>query len=186
MLPHSSIGGILSLKVLCVRADCSSPQEDRPVHHGCRPFEKRRETRVPARSRTSSPGTHARSIGAGSRGERLPLEETERRVRRCGLRRRWRGAGRPVRTGGGKGGGVTAVVLSLLLGSSGNGSGRVMVHGRDTSHVDTRCQRRCWRVAWARAMPTWPLALQPRSVALDGGGMGRRGGGAQVRRSAQA
>src|SRR5262245_55645030 len=98
--------GMLSLKRLCVMADCRSPQADSAVHQGYRPVEKRRETRVPARSRTSATGTHARSIGAGSRGERLALEQPERRVRRCGLRRKWRGAGRRVMTGGVKGGDV--------------------------------------------------------------------------------
>jgi hypothetical protein len=142
MLPHISIGGILSLKVLCVRADCSSPQEDSAVHHGCRPFEKRGEMRVPARSRASAPGTHEGSIGAGHRRERLALQKTEVRVRRCGLRRKWRGAGRHVTTGGGKGGDAIGVVIGILLGSSGKGSGSVMVRGRDTSHVDMRCQRR--------------------------------------------
>ena len=139
MLPHSSIGGMLWLKLLCVRADCRSPQEDSPVNDRCLPFEKRGETRVPARSLASSPGTHARSIGAGSRGERLPLEETERRVRRCGLRRTWRDAGRPVMTGAGKGGAVIAVAIGMLLGSCGNGSGRVVARGHDDSHVDLRC-----------------------------------------------
>ena len=61
-------------------------------------------------------------------------------------------------TGGGKGGDVIAVVISILLCSSGNGSGSIMVSGRDTSRVDMRCHRRFWRVAWARAMPTCPLA----------------------------
>jgi hypothetical protein len=87
-------------------------------------------------------------------------------------------------TGGGKVGDVTAVVISILLCSSGNGSGRVMASGRDNSQVDMRCQRRFWRVALARAMPTCPLASQPRTIALNSGGIGRRGG-AQVRRSAQ-
>src|SRR5262245_3885934 len=70
--------GILSLKVLCGMAGCRSPQADRAVHHGCRPFEKRGEMRVPARSRTSATGTHERSIGAGSHGERPALESTQR------------------------------------------------------------------------------------------------------------
>jgi hypothetical protein len=87
-------------------------------------------------------------------------------------------------TGGGKVGEVIAVVISILLCSSGNGSGRVMVSGRDTSRVEMRCQRRFWRVALARAMPPCPLASQPRTIALNGRGMGRPGG-AQVRRSAQ-
>jgi hypothetical protein len=176
--------GILSLKVLCVMADCRSPQEDRPVNDRCQPVEKRGETRVPARSRTSSTGTHEWSSGAGGHGERLALEMTERRVRRYGLRRKWRGAGRHVMTGGVKGGDVIAVVIGIHLCSNGNGSGRVMARGRDTSHVDRRCSRRCWRVAWARAMPTCPRATQLRTLALHGRGMGR-GGGAPVRRSAQ-
>jgi hypothetical protein len=50
-------------------------------------------------------------------------------------------------TGGGKVGDVIAVVISVLLGSSGNGRGRVMASGRDTSQVDMRCQRRFWTVA---------------------------------------
>jgi hypothetical protein len=87
-------------------------------------------------------------------------------------------------TGGGKVGDVIAVVISILLCSCGNGSGRVMASGRDNSQVDMRCQRRFRRVALARAMPTCPLASQPRTIALNGRGMGRRGG-AQVRRSAQ-
>jgi hypothetical protein len=147
MLPHISIGGMLWLKLLCLRADCRSPQEDRPVNDRCQPVEKRGEPRVPARSRTSSTGTHERSIGVGSRRERLALEDVRRRVRRCGLRRTWRGAGRPVMTGAGKGGAVIAVAIGILLCSSGNGSGSVMASGRDTSHVDMRCQRRFWTVA---------------------------------------
>jgi hypothetical protein len=114
MLPHHSIGGILSLKLLCVMVGCRSPQKDSAVHHGCRPFETRGETRVPARRRPSSPGTHARSSGAGSRRERPALQKPERRVRRCGLRRNWRGAGRHVMTGGGQVGDVIAVVISIL------------------------------------------------------------------------
>jgi hypothetical protein len=176
--------GMLSLKGLCVMADCRSPREDRPVNDRCQPVEKRGQRRVPARSRTASPGPHARPSGAGSRRGRLALEQTERRVRRCGRRRKWRGAGRRVMTGGGKVGHVIAVIISILLGSSGNGSGRVMARGRDTSRVDRRCHRRRWRVAWARAMPTGPLAAQPRTIARDGRGRGRRGG-APVRRSAQ-
>src|SRR5262245_61728890 len=120
-------------KLLCVRTDCRSPQEDRPVNDRCQLAEKRGETRVPARSRTSATDTHARSIGAGSRGERLALQKTERRVRRSGLRRKWRGAGRHVRTGGGKGGGVIAVVIGILLCASGKGSSSVMARGRDMS-----------------------------------------------------
>jgi hypothetical protein len=50
-------------------------------------------------------------------------------------------------TGGGKVGDVIAVVISILLGASGNGSGRVMARGRDTSHMDRRGQRRGWTVA---------------------------------------
>jgi hypothetical protein len=42
-------------------------------------------------------------------------------------------------TGRGKGGDVIAVVISILLCSSANGSGRVMVSGRDNSRVDRRC-----------------------------------------------
>jgi hypothetical protein len=87
-------------------------------------------------------------------------------------------------TGGNKVGDVIAVVISMLLCSCGNGSGSVMASGRDTSQVDVRCQRRFWRVAWARAMPTCPLAAQPRTIALNGRRMERRGG-AQVHRSAQ-
>jgi hypothetical protein len=41
--------------------------------------------------------------------------------------------------GGVKGGAVIAVAIGILLGSSGNGSGRVMPSGGDTSHVDLRC-----------------------------------------------
>jgi hypothetical protein len=87
-------------------------------------------------------------------------------------------------TGGVKGGDVIAVVIGIHLCSSGNGSGRVMATGRDHGRVDMRCQRRCWRVALARAMPTCPLASQPRTIALNGRGMGRRRV-AQVRRSTQ-
>jgi hypothetical protein len=87
-------------------------------------------------------------------------------------------------TGGVKGGDVIVVVISILLCSSGNESSRVMVSGRDTSQVDMRCQRRFWRVAWARAMPTCPLASQTRTIALNGRGMEHRGE-APVRRSAQ-
>jgi hypothetical protein len=50
-------------------------------------------------------------------------------------------------TGGVKGGDVIAVVIGILLCSCGNGSGSVMDSGRDTSHVDMRCQRRFWTVA---------------------------------------
>ena len=118
-------------------------------------------------------------------GHNVPARrKTEVRVRRCGLRRKWRGAGRPVMTGGGKGGDVIAVVIGILLCSSGKGSGGVMARGRDTSRMDMRCQRRCWRMALARAMPTCPLASQPRPISLNGRGRRRRGG-AQVRRSAQ-
>src|SRR5262245_55622880 len=134
--------GMLSLKRLCVMADCRSPQADSAVHQGYRPVEKRRETRVPARSRTSATGTHARSIGAGSRGERLALEQTERRVRHCGLKRKWRDARRRVMTGGVKSGDVIAVVIGILLCSSGNGSGRVMARGRDNRRMEMKCQRR--------------------------------------------
>ena len=123
-------------------ADCRSPQADSAVHQGYRPFEKRSETRVPARSRTSATGTHAQSLGAGSRGERLALEQPERRVRRCGLRRKWRDARRHVRTGGVKGGDVIAVGIGILLCSSRNGSGRVMARGRDNSRMEMECQRR--------------------------------------------
>jgi hypothetical protein len=105
-------------------------------------------------------------------------------VRRCGLRREWRGAGRHVRTGGGKGGDVIAVVISILLCLSANGSGRVRARGCDKSQVDMRCQRRFWRVALARVMPTRPLAAQPRTIVLHDRGMGRREG-APVRRSTQ-
>jgi hypothetical protein len=42
-------------------------------------------------------------------------------------------------TGAGKGEAVIAVAIGLLLGSSGNGSGRVMPSAGDTSHVDLRC-----------------------------------------------
>jgi hypothetical protein len=142
MLPHISIGEILWLQLLCVMAGGRSPQADSAVHQGYRPFEKRRETRVPARSRMSSAGTHVRSLGAGSRGERLAREPTERRGRRCGLRRTWRDARRHVRTGGVKGGDVIAVGIGILLGSSGNGSGRVMARGRDKSRMEMKCQRR--------------------------------------------
>jgi hypothetical protein len=81
-------------------------------------------------------------------------------------------------------GGVIAVVIYILLCSSGNGSGSVMARGRDTSHVDMRCQRRFWIVALARTLPTCLLASQPRTIALNGRGMGRRRG-AQVHRSTQ-
>jgi hypothetical protein len=87
-------------------------------------------------------------------------------------------------TGGDKVGDVIAVVISILLCSCGKGNGSVMASGRDNSQVDMWCQRRFWRVALARAMPTCPLASQPRTIALKGRGMGRRGG-AQVRRSTQ-
>jgi hypothetical protein len=70
-------------------------------------------------------------------------------------------------------GDVIAVVINILLCSSGNGSGSVMARGRDTSRMDMRCQRRFWRVALARAMPRCPLASQPRIIALNGRGMGR-------------
>jgi hypothetical protein len=73
--------------------------------------------------------------------------KTEGRVRSCGLSRNWRGAGRHGITGGGKVGDVIAVVISILLCASGNGSGRVMARGPDTRHVDMRGQRRCWRAA---------------------------------------
>jgi hypothetical protein len=69
------------------------------------------------------------------------------RVRSCGLKRNWRGAGRHVMTGGGKVGDVIAVVISILLYASGNGSGRGTAREPDTRHVDMRCQRRCWMVA---------------------------------------
>ena len=118
--------------------------------------------------------------GAGSYRERLALEQARRRVRRCGLRRKWRGAGWHDRTRGD----VIAFVISMLLCSSGNGSGSVKASGRDTSQVEMRCQRRCWRVASARAMPTCPLPSQPRIIALNGRGTGRRRV-AQVRRSTQ-
>jgi hypothetical protein len=123
--------------------------------------------------------------GAGSHRERLALEHARRRVRRCGLRRKWRGAGRHVRTRGGTVGDVIAVVIiSILLCSSGNGSGNIMASRRDKSRMDMRCQRRFWRVALARVMPPYPLASQPRTIARNGRGMGPHGG-VQVRRSAQ-
>jgi hypothetical protein len=75
ILPHISIGGILWLKLLCVMADCISPQEDSPVNDRCQPAEQRGETRVPARRPTSATGTHKWSIGAGSRGEHPALEK---------------------------------------------------------------------------------------------------------------
>ena len=87
-------------------------------------------------------------------------------------------------TGGGKGGDVIAVVISILLCSCGKGSVSIMASGGDTSHVDMRCQRRFWRVAWATAMPLCPCASQPRTIALNGRRMGRRGR-TPVRRSAQ-
>jgi hypothetical protein len=68
--------GILYLKLFGTMAGCRSQQEDSAVNNCCRPFEKSCEMRVPALSRTSSTGTHERSIGAGSRGERLALEKT--------------------------------------------------------------------------------------------------------------
>jgi hypothetical protein len=80
-------------------------------------------------------------------------------------------------TGGGKVGDVIAVVISILLGASGNGSGRVMARGRDTSHMDRRGQRRGWTVAWARTMPTGPLASQPgpsRGMVAGGDDVGER------------
>jgi hypothetical protein len=86
--------------------------------------------------------------------------------------------------GGVKGGDVIAIVISILLCSCGNGSGSVMASGRDTSHVDMRCHQRFWRLAWARTMPTCPLATEPRTIARNGRRMGRQGG-VQTRLSAQ-
>jgi hypothetical protein len=60
-------------------AGCRSPQEDSAVNDRCQPVEKRGETRVPARSRTSSKVEHARSIDAGSRRETPPREGLEAR-----------------------------------------------------------------------------------------------------------
>jgi hypothetical protein len=79
MLLQISLGGSLSLKRLCVRAGGRSPQEDSAVNDRCQPVEKRGETRVPARSRTSSKVEHARSIDAGSRRENPPREGLEAR-----------------------------------------------------------------------------------------------------------
>jgi hypothetical protein len=87
-------------------------------------------------------------------------------------------------TGGVKGGDVIAVAIGIPLCSCDNGSGSVMASERDTSHVDMQCQRRFWTVALARTLPTCPLAFQPRTIALNGRGMGRRRG-AQVHRSIQ-
>jgi hypothetical protein len=122
-------------------AGCRSPQEDRAVHHGCRPFERRGETRVPARSRTSSTGTHERSIGAGSRGERLALEKTERRVRRCGLTKKWPRAGRQVGTGvvGTARNNHPALTTSSIMGARYDS---IAASGRDCSGACVPCQRR--------------------------------------------
>jgi hypothetical protein len=119
---------------------CRSPQEDSAVHHVCRPFEKRSGTRVPARSRTSSTGTHEGSIGAGHRRERLALQKTEVRVRSCGLRRKWRGAGRHVRTGVIGHGLEQSPGIGGLL-HYGSETSLREVRWRDCTRAGLRCQR---------------------------------------------
>jgi hypothetical protein len=87
-------------------------------------------------------GQHERYICLGSRRERLALEQAKRRVRSCALRRKWRGAGRHGITRGSKVREVIAVIISILLCSSGKGSGSIMASRRDSSEVEMRFQRR--------------------------------------------
>jgi hypothetical protein len=125
-------------------ADCRSPQEDRAIHHGCRPFEKRSGTRVPARSRTSSTRTYEGSIGVGRRRERLALQKTERRVRRCGLVRKWRGTGRRVRVGAAGERWKRSPGMGGLLRQHGNtGSLSPRRRGRRRRPRKKACVRRC-------------------------------------------